>query len=118
MGWIIIGGAVGFALGAGMATPAGAFVGALVGMHLGAIAAAMSWLRDNIGQQPTVEMHRVACIPRGTPADVELVGDLGTRRWTDVRQCSLEDPDHVDCDKTCRVMMNDARIRPGAQQQA
>jgi hypothetical protein len=84
---------------------------------VGAIAAAMSWLRDNTGNNPTVETHRLLCTPRGTHADVELVGDLGTKRWNDVRQCSLEDPDHVNCDKTCKVMMNDARVKPGALHQ-
>ncbi len=114
MGAAAIGFVIGMALGAGTGTAAGAFVGGVLGMLLGVTAHGVLWVRDHLGEAPTLEHHRLVCSSYGAVADCELVGDLERRRWLDVRRCSLRTRDREpSCDKRCLRLINDAGVRPG-----
>lgn len=113
MGASLIGFAIGLAVGASTGTEFGAFAGAMLGMTLGFAVYGLAWLRAHSGDEPTVERHSVMCTPFGHAAECEFEGDLGLRRWHDVKSCSLlDDPNHVDCDKGCVRQLNLARVRP------
>ncbi len=107
---------LGLAVGAGTGDAFGAFAGAFVGLHLGLLVAGVRWMRAHLVEHPaTVEAHAVMCFPYAQPAECELVGDLKSRRWTDVQRCSLQpDPTRVGCDKGCIRLMNATHVRPGA----
>lgn len=114
MGAALIGFAIGFALGAGSGTAGGAFIGAILGMLVGIMAHAVMWVWARRGDAPTIEHHRVLCTPYGRIADVAIAGDLETRRWTDIRGCSLLPvATDVRCDKRCLHRMNDSNVKPG-----
>lgn len=114
MGAAFIGFVFGLALGAGSGTAGGAFVGGILGMLLGVSAHAFVWIRAHRGDAPTVERHRVLCTPYGRLADIDFVGDLETRRWLDVKRCSLLPVvGEVSCDKRCVHRLADSGTRPG-----
>ena len=115
MGMIAIWVVLGCILGAGAGSQLGVVTGAFFGLFIGFTVHALLWMRAHSGNNPTMETHRLICVPSGTFADCELKGDLGLRRWTDVKKCSLRGSDaEVNCDKTCLRMMNDSGVRPGA----
>jgi hypothetical protein len=106
---------LGVTVGAATGTVLGALVGGLVGMLLGGLVYAVSWMRFQLRETiPTVEPHSVMCFPYAQAAECELVGDLKSGRWVDVKQCSLHRvPTEVNCDKGCLRMMNLTHVRPG-----
>lgn len=114
MGAALIGFVVGLVVGATTGTELGAFAGGVVGMLVGLAVWAFGSLRARLGDDPTVERHRIMCTPFGQSADCEVVGDLKRGRWYDVRSCSLLQPaTQVDCDKGCLRQINAAGVRPG-----
>ncbi len=115
MGATFIGFVIGLALGAGTGTAGGAFIGGVLGMLVGVTAHGVGWIRAHRGDAPTIERHRVVCTPYGQIADIEFVGDLETRRWLDVKRCSLLPvADRVACDKRCLHRLSDSGVKPGA----
>jgi hypothetical protein len=115
MGAMAIGAVLGFILGATSGTQAGAFAGAIFGMSVGLFVYGFFWARARAGDMPTIERHQILCTPLGRIADCEVQGDLETRRWYDIKRCSLLRPaTNVDCDKTCLKMINDSGTRPGS----
>jgi hypothetical protein len=115
MGAAFIGFIIGFALGAGSGTAGGAFIGGVLGMLVGVAAHSAGWIRAHRGDAPTIERHRVVCTPYGKVADIEFEGDLETRRWLDVKRCSLLPvAGTVACDKRCLHQLSDSGIKPGA----
>ncbi|MBZ0238591.1 MAG: complement resistance protein TraT [Deltaproteobacteria bacterium] len=114
MGAALIGFVIGFALGLGTGSAAGALVVAILGALVGVSAHAARWLWAHRGDSPTVERHRVFCTPYGRSAVIDFVGDLETRRWLDVKRCSLlRVATDVSCDKRCVNRMRDSGIKPG-----
>jgi hypothetical protein len=115
MGATIVGFLLGMGLGAATGNPlaalAGAVTGVLLGLSVHAIRRLRAYLREGT---PTVERHQVMCFAYGQAADCELVGDLDSGRWRDVKRCSLLPlPTQVDCDKGCVRLMTQAGVRPG-----
>jgi hypothetical protein len=114
MGPTLIGFLLGAVIGAFTGTQLGAYAGAMLGMLVGGSIWGLGWLRRHLGDQPTVERHRVVCTPFGAIAEAEVVGDLGTGRWHDVRSCSLLRSERgVDCEKRCIYRLEHAGVRPG-----
>ncbi|HTM22009.1 MAG TPA: hypothetical protein VL172_15915 [Kofleriaceae bacterium] len=114
MGAMAIGLVLGFIAGSGSGTVAGSFAGGMLGMLVGLSVHGLGWARAHSGNAPTVEHHRLMCLPTGSYADCELVGDKQRGRWLDVTQCSLQDPRAgVTCSKTCLRLLNDSRVKPG-----
>lgn len=114
MGATIIGFVLGFALGLGTGTEVGALAGAVLGAMIGATFAGLGWLRNHSGSHPVVETHRVMCTPMGHVGEISFVGDLETKRWSEVKRCTLLPVmNRVDCDQGCVRRMNDSGVRPG-----
>jgi hypothetical protein len=111
---MLIGGLLGFILGAGTGTLPAAFAGGILGMSIGMLIHGYSWVRAHSGNHPVIEHHRILCTPHGTVAELELLGDTDTKRWLDVRRCSIEGEDaKVTCSKMCLRMARDNGIKPG-----
>lgn len=108
----LIGFALGLTLGAATGTPGAAFGGAILGMSIGLFVAGIAWMRAHLGDDPVIERHRVFCTPLGGIADVDVAGDLGTRRWTQVERCSLLHHD-LGCDQGCLAMIRLSGAKPG-----
>jgi hypothetical protein len=110
-----IGFIIGLVLGASTGTgELGAFAGATMGMLIGVAVHGFGWVRDHLGDAPTIERHRVMCTPFGHAADLELAGDVQRGRWFDVKSCSLLRPSNqVDCEKGCLRQINLSGLKPG-----
>lgn len=109
---------IGFVFGALMGATTGSVVGICAGAAGGALIGvfvdALRWLRSLAGDAPTTERHLAMCAVYGQTAECEFVGDLHTRRWSDVRSCSLlATPTRVECEKTCVSLIGLAGVRPG-----
>jgi hypothetical protein len=111
---VIVGFFLGLVAGAATGTMGAAFGGAMVGMSIGIVIYGVGWMRSHLGNAPTVERHLVMCTPYGHAAACEFEGDLETKRWYDVKSCSLlQEPTHVDCNKGCLRQLTLAGVRPG-----
>ena len=83
------------------------WTGPIAGVALTAIVIALGYLGLRGGALRRALKRRLICPDLGTEVDCEIVQDIRTGQWKEVRYCSaFAAGEGVPCDQECRKVMN------------